>query len=85
VLSLLRPGKRPSGEEAARILRHVIHRIRHNWPRVQITVRGDGHYTRASCSTVGSAQQYHGSLIAGTGRLSARACSSAGAVRSQAA
>jgi hypothetical protein len=42
-------------------------------------------YTRASCSTVGSAQQYHGSLIAGTGRLSARACNSAGAVRSQAA
>ena len=44
VLSLLRPGKRPSGEEAARILKHVIRRIRHNWPRVQITVRGDGHY-----------------------------------------
>jgi Transposase DDE domain group 1 len=44
VLSLLRPGKRPSGEEAARVLRHVISRIRHNWPRVGITVRGDGHY-----------------------------------------
>ena len=44
VLSLLRPGKRPSGEEAAAVLKHVIHRIRHNWPRVQITVRGDGHY-----------------------------------------
>jgi hypothetical protein len=44
VLSLLRPGKRPSGAEAAAILRHVIGRIRHNWPRVQITVRGDGHY-----------------------------------------
>jgi hypothetical protein len=44
VLSLLRPGKRPSGEAAARTLRHVIRRIRHNWPRVQITVRGDGHY-----------------------------------------
>ncbi len=44
VPSLLRPGKRPSGEEAARVLRHVIGRIRHNWPRVGITVRGDGHY-----------------------------------------
>ncbi len=44
VLSLLRPGKRPSGEEAARVLRHVVARIRHNWPRVAITVRGDGHY-----------------------------------------
>jgi hypothetical protein len=44
VLSLLRPGKRPSGEEAARILKHVIDRIRSNWPRVKITVRGDSHY-----------------------------------------
>ena len=44
VLSLLRPGKRPSGAEAARILDHVIRRIRYNWPRVEITVRGDGHY-----------------------------------------
>ena len=44
MLSLLRPGKRPSGEEVAQVLKHVIRRIRHNWPRVQITVRGDGHY-----------------------------------------
>jgi hypothetical protein len=44
VLSLLRPGKRPSGKEAARVLRHVIGRIRRTWPRVEITVRGDGHY-----------------------------------------
>ena len=44
VLSLLRPGKRPSGKEAARILKHVIGRIRRHWPRVGITVRGDGHY-----------------------------------------
>ena len=42
-------------------------------------------YTRASCFSVGSAQQYQGSLIAGTGRLSARAGGSAGAVRPQAA
>jgi len=44
VLSLRRPGKRPSGEDAARILERVIGRIRHNWARVEITVRGDGHY-----------------------------------------
>ena len=44
VLSLLRPGKRPSGNEAARILKPVIRRIRRHWPRVEITVRGDGHY-----------------------------------------
>jgi len=44
VCFLLRSGKRPSGAEAARVLRHVIGRIRANWPRVDITVRGDGHY-----------------------------------------
>ncbi len=44
ILSLLRPGKRPSGAEAALILQHVIRRIRGNWPRVEIIVRGDGHY-----------------------------------------
>jgi hypothetical protein len=44
VLSLLRPGKRPSGKEAARVLRHVIRHIRRHWPRVEIAVRGDGHY-----------------------------------------
>lgn len=44
VLSLLRPGKRPSGQEAAEVLKHVIRRIRCHWPRVEITVRGDSHY-----------------------------------------
>jgi hypothetical protein len=44
ILSLLRPGKRPSGAEAAAVLRHVICRIRGNWPRAEIIVRGDGHY-----------------------------------------
>ncbi|MCP5073668.1 MAG: IS1380 family transposase [Rhodobacteraceae bacterium] len=44
VCFILRPGKRPSGEEAAQVLRHVIRRIRRNWPQVAITLRGDGHY-----------------------------------------
>lgn len=44
VAALLRPGKRPSGEDAAKVLRHVIRRIRSNWPRVEILLRGDGHY-----------------------------------------
>ncbi len=44
ILSLLRPGKRPSGEEIARVLRHVIRRIRRHWPKVRILVRGDSHY-----------------------------------------
>ena len=44
MLSLLRPGKRPSGEEIEQILRHVIGRIHHNWPAVEIMVRGDSHF-----------------------------------------
>jgi hypothetical protein len=43
-VSLLRPGKRPSGEEVEQILRHVIGRIRRNWPAVEIMVRGDSHF-----------------------------------------
>jgi hypothetical protein len=44
VVSLLRPGKRPSGREAAAIIAHVTKRIRANWPRVRILWRGDSHY-----------------------------------------
>ncbi|MEZ5850289.1 MAG: IS1380 family transposase [Hyphomicrobiaceae bacterium] len=44
ILSLLRPGKRPSGEEVAKVLRHVIRRVRKHWPGVAILVRGDSHY-----------------------------------------
>jgi hypothetical protein len=44
ILSLLRPGKRPSGEEVETVLRHVIGRIRKRWPKVKILVRGDSHY-----------------------------------------
>jgi len=44
VLALLRPGKRPSGKEAARIIAHATRCIRKNWPRVRILWRGDSHY-----------------------------------------
>jgi hypothetical protein len=44
VAALLRPGKTPSGEEAARVLAHVIRRIRTHWPDTAILVRGDSHY-----------------------------------------
>jgi len=44
ILSLLRPGKRPSGEEVAKVLRHLIRRLRRHWPQVAITVRADSHY-----------------------------------------
>ncbi len=44
VASILRPGKRPSGEEASSVVRHVVRQIRAHWPRVAITIRGDAHY-----------------------------------------
>jgi hypothetical protein len=44
VLALLRPGKRPSGREAAAIIAHLTRRIRGNWPKVRILWRGDSHY-----------------------------------------
>jgi hypothetical protein len=43
VAVILRPGKTPDGAEVARVLRHVIRRIRARWPRVEVLVRGDGH------------------------------------------
>ena len=42
--SLPRRGERPSGAEAAQTLKHLICRSRSNWPRVEFTARGDGHY-----------------------------------------
>ncbi len=44
VATILRPGKTPSGREVRAILKRVIRRIRKNWPRVEILVRGDSHY-----------------------------------------
>ena len=44
VTALPRPGKTPSGDEIATILRHVIRRITKHWPGVKILVRGDSHY-----------------------------------------
>jgi hypothetical protein len=46
VAAILRPGKTPSGAEVRKVLAHVIRRIRKNWPRVAILVRGDSHYGR---------------------------------------
>src|SRR5690349_6440624 len=46
VAIILRPGKTPDGAEVARVLRHVVRAIRGRWPRVEILVRGDSHYSR---------------------------------------
>lgn len=44
VTAVLRPAKRPSGREIVTVLKRLIGRIRENWPRVTILLRGDSHY-----------------------------------------
>jgi len=46
VAVILRPGKTPDGAEVALVLRHVVRAIRARGPRVDILIRGDGHYSR---------------------------------------
>lgn len=46
VAFVLRPGKTPGGVEVRAHLRRLVRRIRTQWPRTQITFRGDGHYAR---------------------------------------
>jgi hypothetical protein len=44
VAAVLRPARRPSGREIVTLLRRLIGRLRANWPRVEILLRGDSHY-----------------------------------------
>jgi Transposase DDE domain group 1 len=44
VATVLRPARRPSGREIVMLLRRLIARLRANWPRVEILLRGDSHY-----------------------------------------
>jgi hypothetical protein len=44
ITALLRPAKRPSGVEIRAFLRRLIRAIRSPWPRIEILLRGDGHY-----------------------------------------
>jgi hypothetical protein len=44
VAAVLRPAQRPSGREIVVLLRRLIGRLRANWPRIEILLRGDSHY-----------------------------------------
>jgi hypothetical protein len=44
IATILRPGKRPTGKEIAKMIRRVVRLIRKAWPNVGIVVRGDSHY-----------------------------------------
>jgi hypothetical protein len=45
VTAILRPGKRPTGEENAWIMRRVLRLLRKRWPNTHILLRGDGHFS----------------------------------------
>ena len=44
VTAVLRPAKRPKGGEIGAFLRRLLRAIRATWPKVEILLRGDGHY-----------------------------------------
>lgn len=44
VTAVLRPAKRPGGQEIVAFLRRLVRAIRANWPRTDILLRGDSHY-----------------------------------------
>ncbi|ETW94651.1 MAG: hypothetical protein ETSY1_33905, partial [Candidatus Entotheonella factor] len=45
ITTILRPGRRPTGDEMVSILKRVVRAIRHEWPDVLILLRGDGHFS----------------------------------------
>jgi hypothetical protein len=45
ITSILRPGRRPTGQEFVSILKRVVGAIRREWPEVLILLRGDGHFS----------------------------------------
>ncbi len=45
ITTILRPGRRPTGQEMVSILKRVVGAIRQKWPAVLILLRGDGHFS----------------------------------------
>lgn len=45
IASVLRPGKRPTGEEIAMIVSRIAEKIKTSWPQTGVLFRGDAHYS----------------------------------------
>ena len=45
ITTILRPGQRPSGKQIVTILKRLVPYIRARWPKVQILLRGDSHFS----------------------------------------
>ena len=63
ITAILRRGRRIKGREAAAILRRVFAAIREAWPKVQITLRGDSHFSTPEVHEV--CEEYGLSFILG--------------------
>ena len=44
ITAVLRPARRPGGQEIRAFLRRLVRAIRANWPKTEIVLRGDSHY-----------------------------------------
>ena len=44
ITTILRPGRRPGGKEIVSIIKRIVKKIRHAWPKVGILLRGDSHF-----------------------------------------
>jgi len=51
ITTILRPGKRLKGKEVVSIIKRIIKKIRHAWPKVGILVRGDSHFASPEAFT----------------------------------
>ncbi len=45
ITTILRPGQRPSGKQIVAILKRLVSVIRARWPKVQLLLRGDAHFS----------------------------------------
>ena len=45
ITTILRPGRRPSGKDIVALLKRLVTHIRQRWPKVQLLLRGDSHFS----------------------------------------
>ncbi len=57
ITTLLRPGRRMRGREAAAILKRVLDHLIMVWPKTKITLRGDSHFSTPEVHGAGRADR----------------------------
>ena len=58
IAAALRPGKRPTGAENARILQRVLQRLRAAWPDTHFVRRGDSHFANPELMALALADRH---------------------------